>query len=153
MKSKDIEEVIDLLFFLPRIMRTFMQKEIFTPSLEFIPKDLAPHHLLIMKIVYDGDMLCISEISENTTISKAQMTRSIDKLTELGMLKRLDDPRDLRKTGIVLTEQGKDTIVKVDAAIKKRLKENLSRLSDKEAQQLLTSLRYLVTTFEKPKHT
>jgi DNA-binding MarR family transcriptional regulator len=151
MRSKNLEEAIDLLLRLPRIMKGSMQREIFKSPLQSIDAGLAPHHTLIMKIVDDEGMLNISEIGDIAMISRAQMTQSIDKLTSLGMLRRVPDPADRRKIGIALTEKGKRATAACDAAVKKHFTETLSWLSDEELGKMLDSLKFLVATFERYK--
>lgn len=149
MKNENIEESIDLLFRLPRIMRTLLHREIFKPPLKAFGVDLAPHHVAIMKILDDEGTLYISEIGDMVTVAKAQMTHAIDKLTSLEMIERIPDAGDRRKTSVRLTEQGKKLINKLDRALIKHMTEKLSRLKDEESEKVLESLKYLVATFEK----
>jgi DNA-binding MarR family transcriptional regulator len=151
MRSDNIEETIDLLFRLPRTMRQSMERNIFTPPLKSFGEHLAPHHMAIMKLLDDEGTLCISEIGEMIKVAKAQMTHSIDKLTSLGMIERVPDSVDRRKTGVRLTVEGKQLIAKIDRAVKRRMKESLSRLNDEEISSFLESLKYLTATFDKLK--
>lgn len=151
MRNDNIEEAIDLLFRLPRIMRTSLQREIFKPPLKTIDETLAPHHMAIMKILHEEGTLCISEIGDIVAVAKAQMTHSIDKLTSLGMIERVPDTADRRKTGVRLTEEGKKLIAKIDRAVKRRMMKRLSWLKDEELEKVLEALKYLITTFEKLK--
>lgn len=149
MKTRYIEEIIDLLPSLPRVLRLSMQRYVIKPPLKSFHKGLAEHHMVIMKFVQVEGRPHIGEISEFSKISKAQMTNSIDKLISLGMVNREPDPHDRRKISIVLTEKGKSTVAQLDAVINERMKERLSKLSDDELKKTAEALRYLVTTFEK----
>ncbi|MGD9142881.1 MAG: MarR family transcriptional regulator [Dehalococcoidia bacterium] len=149
MKNNSIEQVTDLLFRLPRIMKGSLEREVFKPPLHSIDSRLSPHHMMIMKIVDEEGMLNISEIGDTAMISKAQMTQSIDKLTSLGMLERQADPTDRRKTWIVLTDKGREAVEFLDKAIKERMTGLLSALDDKELERTLESLKYLIATFER----
>ena len=151
MRSKNIEEAIDLLFRLPRIMHASLQREIFKPPLKSLGEGLAPHHMAIMKLLEEEGTLHISEISDTLAVAKAQMTHAIDKLTLLGMIERLPDVEDRRKTGVRLMEQGRKTIMKIDRALKKHMTERLSWLQDEELIRVLEALKYLVATFDKLK--
>ena len=151
MRSDNIEETIDLLFRLPRTIRQSMERNIFVPPLKLLGEHLAPHHMAIMKLLDDEGTLCISEIGDMIKVARAQMTHSIDKLTSLRMIERVPDTVDRRKTGVKLTEKGKQLIAKIDRAVKKRMKENLSRLDDEEIAGFLESLKYLTATFDKLK--
>jgi DNA-binding MarR family transcriptional regulator len=151
MRSDNVEETIDLLFRLPRIMRQSMERNIFSPPLRSFGKHLAPHHMAIMKLLDDEGTLCITEIGHMIKVAKAQMTHSIDKLTSLGMIERVPDAADRRKTGIRLTAEGKMLIAKIDRAVEKRMKEMLSLLEDEELAKFLEALKYLTATFDKLK--
>ena len=151
MRNNDIEEAIDLLFRLPRIMHTSLQREIFKPPLKSLGEDLAPHHMAVMKLLEEEGTLHISEIGDTLAVAKAQMTHAIDKLTALGMIERLPDTEDRRKTGVRLTEQGRNAVMKIDRALKKHMKERLSWLQDEELARVMEALKYLVATFERLK--
>ncbi len=153
MKTKYIEEIIRLLPALPRVIRLSLQKGVIKPPLASYHKGLAEHHMVIMKFVEVEGRPHISEISEFSKISKAQMTSSIDKLILLGMVAREPDPDDRRKICIVLTEKGRSAVAQLDAIINERMKESLSQLSDLELKKTAEALKYLVTTFEKLIHT
>jgi DNA-binding MarR family transcriptional regulator len=151
MRSDNIEETIDLLFRLPRIMRQSMERNIFAPPLKSFGKHLAPHHMAIMKLLDDEGTLCITEIGHMIKVAKAQMTHSIDKLTALDMIERVPYTGDRRKTGIRLTAEGKKLIAKIDRAVEKRMKEMLSLLDDEALAKFLEALKYLTATFDKLK--
>ena len=149
MRSDNIEETIDLLFRLPRTMRQSMERNIFVPPLKSFGEHLAPHHMAIMKLLDDEGTMCISEIGDMIKVARAQMTHSVDKLTSLGMLERVPDTEDRRKTGIRLTAEGKKQVAKMDRAVRKRMSEKLSWLQDDELKNVMKALEYLVATFEK----
>jgi DNA-binding MarR family transcriptional regulator len=149
MRNDNIEEAINLLSRLPRTIRKSMEHDVFKPLLHSIHRNLSPHHMVILKIVDEEGMLHISEIGDTAMISKAQMTQSIDKLTSLGMLERVPDPRDRRKTSIVITKKGEKALATFDTAVKKRMVETLSWLSDDELIKMVDSLQFILKTIEK----
>lgn len=149
MRNDNIEEAINLLSRLPRTIRKSMEHDVFKPLLHSIHRNLSPHHMVILKIVDEEGMLHISEIGDTAMISKAQMTQSIDKLTSLGMLERVSDPRDRRKTSIVITKKGEKALATFDTAVKKRMIETLSWLSDDELIKMMDSLQFILKTIEK----
>jgi DNA-binding MarR family transcriptional regulator len=104
---------------------------------------------VIMKFIEVEGRPHVGEICKFSRISKAQMTKSIDKLISLGMVNREPDPYDRRKICVSLTEKGQSAVARLDAVINERMKERLSQLSDYELKKMADSLRYLVTTFEK----
>lgn len=149
MRTKKIEEALDLLSRLPRAIRKSAERDIFKPLLQSIDRNLSPHHMVIMKTVEEEGMLHISQIGDTVMISKAQMTQSIDKLIMLGMLERIPDPRDRRKIGITLTEKGKKALAMFDTTIEKQMIEKLSWLGDEGLDKMLDSLKFILETIEK----
>ena len=115
----------------------------------FKGSDIAPHHLMIMKALQDSEMLHSSEIAETVAIARPQMTHSIDKLIKLGMVERQSGVEDRRKIDIRLTQQGRDTLEKLDGIIKVRMKEKLLGFSDDEMEKLAASFEYIAETFSK----
>jgi DNA-binding MarR family transcriptional regulator len=88
MRDEYLNEAIDLLFCLPRMMKMSLHRELFRPALETENNDLAPHHIAILKVLEEQGVLHIAEIGDNIAISRAQMTHSIDRLLSLGMVER-----------------------------------------------------------------
>jgi len=149
MKSSYIEEIIEIMPSLPRILRLNLERDVFKSPLQSFHKGLAPHHMAIMKFVQIEGRPYVGDICEFSRISKAQMTNSIDKLITLGMVIREPDLHDRRKISIILTEKGKNAVDNLDAIIHERMREKLSQLSDDELMKLAEVLKYLVTTLEK----
>lgn len=149
MRDEYVNEAIELLFRLPRIMKVSLHKEVFRPVLTRANKDLAPHHIAILKVLEEHGVLHIAEIGENMAISKAQMTHSVDRLLLLGMIKRQPDNKDRRKTNICLTGKGRSTIEKMDTLLRERIKQKLSSIGDDELEGIVRALKYLIVMFEK----
>lgn len=126
-----------------------MDHDLFKPLLQQMAIHLSPHHMIIMKIAAEEELLSISEIGKEAMISRAQMTQSVDTLVSLVLLQRVPDPHDRRKTGIILTEKGKDMVSMFDAAVDEHTREKLSWLSDEDLARVLDSLRFLIKVIEK----
>jgi DNA-binding MarR family transcriptional regulator len=149
MKNNINDENITLIPSLVRSLRLCFEKDVVKPSLHLSGEDLSPHHFQIMKFVDIEGHPYIGEISEESKISKAQMTNSIDKLVSLGMIIRIPDTRDRRKICLELTEKGKSVVTRMDAIVNQHMKKKLSKLSDAELSELWRALEYLITTFKK----
>lgn len=149
MRQDDINNVLELLYHFPRLMHTKVHQVIFKPALQSIEANLAPHHMAILKVLDMEGRLTISAIGEMTNISKAQMTHSIDRLVELKMIQRQPQTDDRRKIAIAITAEGRKTVAMFDAALVRRMVTALSFLEEKELRQLVTSLKYLIATFER----
>ena len=77
-------------------------------------KDITPPHLEIMKQLEEAGTLHITEVGEILQIAEPQMTHLIDKLVDLGLVKRQTGTGDRRTINIVLTSKGKTTLEERD---------------------------------------
>jgi MarR family 2-MHQ and catechol resistance regulon transcriptional repressor len=102
-----------------------------------------------MRVLKDEGTLHPAKIGERLFIAKAQMTHLIDKLVELGFVKREMDPNDRRTINITLTEEGSQVLDEQDEFIINAVRENMSSLTDKELESLCSSLRNLRDTLFK----
>lgn len=143
MRSDVLEKVaVDLLSIPPLIFRGVRRKLLRTALVD-TGVDISPLHFEIMKLLHEAGTLHVAEIGERLRISKAQMTHLIDKLVNLGIVKRQTDATDRRIINIVLTAKGKAFLEERDSDIRNALKEILSCLNDKELEDLSGSLRKL----------
>ena len=141
MKSSDLDRAAVLLTLVPPIMHRKMHRGVFRVVLDRIGEDMAPHHLMIMGVLAElSGTSHPAEIAEMTAISKPQMTHSIDRLTELGMIRRQHDAKDRRRVNIRLTEKGRATFEQADEVLKELIKERLSSLQAEDLRKLAESL-------------
>lgn len=85
-----------------------------------------------------------TRLTQLVTLTSGAMTNRIDRLEELGLVQRQDDPEDRRGLLIALTAEGKKL---VDSAIVTRLdaaRGNVDVLSRTAAKQLVALLRTLM---------
>ena len=132
----------DLLSVPPLIFRGVRRKLLKT-ALVNIDVDISPLHFEIMKLLKEAGTLHIAEIGERLRIARAQMTHLVDKLVDVGMVKRQIDTADRRMINIVLTNKGKTTIEEHDSCIRRAVRETLSCLTDEELADLTDSLEKL----------
>lgn len=148
--QSDIREriAIDLLTILPLIFRRIRRKLIKT-TLADIDVNITPHHFEIMRLLGEEGTLHVAEIGERLQIAKAQMTKLIDKLADLNIVARKTDTADRRTTNITITGQGRTVLEERKNSIMSAIRETISRLSDKELEDLSTSLRTLQDIFSR----
>jgi len=149
MPNKRIDEVVELLLNIPPIMHRKMVRDVFRTALAQVEKEIAPHHLMILRVLYEFGPLHMTEVGEEISISRPQMTHSTDKLISLGMVERQHDVKDRRKINIKLTAKGRETIKKIQQVIQSRIKEKLSSLDEDDLDRLAASLRNMADTFAK----
>jgi len=107
--------------------------------------DLALHvthqQFEVLILLEEEDTLQVAEIGKKLQIAKAQMTQMLDKLSELGLIKREVNPSDRRAINISLSSRGKSILQGNKVRFRNAVKETISVLSDEELQELSASLR------------
>ncbi len=149
MSNKRIDEVVELLLSIPPIMHRKMVRDVFKTALNQVEGEIAPHHLMLLRLLYESGPLNMTEIGEEIAVSKPQMTHSTDKLISLGMIERQHDVKDRRKINIKLTNKGEKTIIKLHQSMKSQMKEKLSSLDEEDLDRLAASLKTMADIFTK----
>jgi DNA-binding MarR family transcriptional regulator len=132
----------DLLSVPPLIFRLIRRKLLMT-TLDDIDVDLKLLHFEIMRVLKEEGTLHPAKIGEKLLIAKAQMTHLIDKLVDLGFVKREMDASDRRTINITLTDKGRNMLDEQDNLVINAVRENMSALTDAELEALSHSLRNL----------
>ena len=148
--QNDIREriAVDLLTIPPLIFRGIRRKLIKT-TLADIDVNITPHHFEIIRLLEEEGTLHATEIGERLQIAKAQMTKLIDKLADLNIVARKTDRADRRTINITLTGQGRTVLEEHKNSIMSAIRETISPLTDKELEDLSTSLRTLQGIFSR----
>jgi DNA-binding MarR family transcriptional regulator len=132
----------DLLSVPPLIFRLIRRKLVMT-TLEDIDVDIKLLHFEIMKVLKEEGTLHPAEIGERLFVAKAQMTHLVDKLVDLGFVKREMGASDRRTLNITLTEKGNKVMDEQDNLVINAVTDNMADLTDDELETLLNSLRNL----------
>lgn len=142
MISENLDRAADLLIRIPPLMHKRMHRDVVRVVLDQMDEDMAPHHIVIMKILAEASGVSHpSELGETIGISKPQMTNSIDRLIELGMVRRQHDKKDRRRINIQLTQKGKKTLERAERLLKSRWKARMASLQEGDQKKLADSLR------------
>jgi DNA-binding MarR family transcriptional regulator len=91
----------------------------------------------------------ISDLSERMGISNAAASQQVDKLFQLGLITRIEDPNDRRAKQVTLSDKGRELI---EAGVNERYRwmENLSAgLNDMEREKVCAALEILTTAARK----
>jgi DNA-binding MarR family transcriptional regulator len=101
-------------------------------------------HLNILMRLFHGGKCGVSEIGERMGISNAAASQSIDRLVNLGLIERSEDPKDRRAKQLTLTAKG---LALVEGAIEARSKwiESLTEALTPEQQSMIVSALTLLT--------
>ena len=149
MPGRHSKQVFELLVRVLPVIHKKIHRNVFKAAIEQAGEDMAPHHLMILKMLRDGELSNVSEIGEELAISQPQMTHSTDKLTKLGMIERQEDDKDRRKIHIKLTAKGREYLGKTDPIMRGRIESKLSLLSDEDLEKLTVSLKDVADIFAK----
>ncbi len=132
-----IDSIMENLFHVLRLIH----RKLLKIDLGGANKGISHPHFAIMGILDELGALPVSEIGKKLIIPKPQMTHLVDKLISLGIVERLPDERDRRIINVALTERGKTALKEAKKLIKDNIRTKLSRLNDKELEELSASLR------------
>jgi DNA-binding MarR family transcriptional regulator len=143
MRDDSLEKVAaDLLSVPPLIFRLIRRKLVMT-ALADTDVDIKLLHFEIMKVLKEESTLHPAKIGERLFVAKAQMTHLIDKLVELGFVKRAMDAIDRRTINITLTEKGSRVLEEQDNLVINAVRDNMAALTEAELEALSSSLRNL----------
>ena len=149
MERECIDELVELMIRIPSILHRRLHQKVVSSALEQVGIDLAFHHLMIMKILEKTGTMHSTEIGDKFGIAKSQMTHSIDKLRDFGMVEREADDMDRRKINIRLTQKGKQTLRQLNQIIENKMREKLIKINEAELKKLADSFKYIADTFPK----
>ncbi|HEY32023.1 MAG TPA: MarR family transcriptional regulator [Dehalococcoidia bacterium] len=149
MKTEILDIIAEDLFTIPPLIGRSIRRKLLRTALAHIREDISPPHFEIMRTLDETGTLHVTEIGERLQIPKPQMTHLIDKLVSLEMVERQTDVRDRRIINIALTSKSKTLLKKHKRIMESAIKETLSSLTDKELEELSTSLRKLRDILQK----
>ncbi|MEZ4909022.1 MAG: MarR family transcriptional regulator [Saprospiraceae bacterium] len=132
-----------LLLDIPVKMCRNMNQNIIISILKEMNFDISPHHLAILKVLYEKQRSNITEVVDELNITKPQMTASTDKLVLLNYISRENDSRDRRKIYLTLTGEGEEVVRRINIRMENYASEALQELSELELEQLEGGLKVL----------
>ena len=99
--------------------------------------------LPVMVLTHTGRANRPSELAQLIGIDRGAVTRLVDRLVEKGLVRRADDPGDLRAARIELTERGRTLVPVLRAIVEARYEATLAHLEPDERGLLLSMLTRL----------
>ena len=140
MNYKNIEKLI---MDIPTKLCRNMNQRFVNAILKDITTDFSQHHFVILKELDERNLLYVTELVDMLSITKSQMTASVDKLISLGYVERRNDSKDRRKIYLSITKEGIEITSKIKKNIEFQLKKNLEKLSPEELNNLESGLKVL----------
>jgi DNA-binding MarR family transcriptional regulator len=143
MRGEIIEKVAADLLSVPPLIFRLIRRKLVMATLADTDVDIKLLHFEIMKVLKEEGTGHPAEIGERLLVAKAQMTHLIDKLVDLGFVKRETDASDRRTFNITLTEKGNKVMDEQDNLVINAVRDNMVDLTDAELEALSSSLRNL----------
>lgn len=131
---------LDLLS-IPSLIFRLVRRRLVKATLADTNVDIRSLHFEIMHLLKDEGTLHPAKIGEKLLVAKAQMTYLIDKLVDLGFVKRETCPDDRRTINLSLTEKGRKVLEEQDNLVINAVEDNMAALSEEELEILSASLR------------
>lgn len=108
---------------------------------------IGPMQFGMLRLLRHGPQT-ISELSQTMLLSPATLVPAVDALEQSGLVERTKDPRDRRRTPLMLTASGAALLVQVPPVTERdALTLSLAALDEEQHQQLLILLRTVVGQF------
>ncbi|SHI06996.1 MarR family winged helix-turn-helix transcriptional regulator [Sporanaerobacter acetigenes] len=82
-------------------------------------------------------------------MEKGSLTSLIDSMEKMGLVYRVNDEKDRRKTWIYLTDEGEKYYINQEKKFMARIKEVFGTLSEKDVKEFNDSLKTIVTILDK----
>ena len=127
MENKEIDEILEGMFTVLPIFRKKVQRigEDFLKD-----KEISRAHAQIMKILRQNGPCTMTDLGKILSVSKPNITKLVDKLIELNLVKRKSDDSDRRLTYIELTQQGHDYLEKLMESMKASLSKKMQKFTE-----------------------
>lgn len=142
-RGEKLGKVTSDLLSVPALVNRVIRKKLIIASLADMDLELKPLHFEILYTLKNEGTMHPSKIGMKLLIAKAQMTHLIDKLVDLGYVKRETDAIDRRTFNISLTENGFKMLTEQDKVVVNAARDVMTELSEKELESLSDSLRML----------
>ena len=143
MRGENVRKVVLDLLSTPSLVNRIIRRKLLSATLAESEAELRFLHFDIMRILKDEGTMHPSKIGEKLIVAKAQMTHLIDKLVELGYVKREMGSSDRRTFNITITDTGRKVLDEQDTLVINAVSEVMSELSEKELESLSSALKNL----------
>ena len=99
-------------------------------------------------IMLEGVLMTIEEHGQNGTIYVSAVSRALRQLEQDGLIERITDPNDRRKTLVRPTEKGLDASRQVETAISRYFERVIRRIPEEQREQLFSLTGVLLEAVE-----
>lgn len=106
-------------------------------------------HIHILMRLFHGGACGISDIGDQLGVTNAAASQSVDRLVQMGLLARTEDPADRRVKQVTLTERGRDLIQQGIEARRRWLEELTAVLTTEQQETIAAALKDLTAAARK----
>lgn len=107
-----------------------------------------PQMNVLMRLYHQG--VCgISDLGQQMGVSNAAASQAVDRLVQVGLIERKEDPEDRRAKQLILTEKGKQLIEQSIAARSRWFETLAGSLDANEKQKVIEALTLLTQVARK----
>jgi len=110
---------------------------------------LSPSQVGILMGLYHGKSLGVTDIGEKLGVSSAAASQAIDRLVQLGLIERTEDPDDRRMKRLALTPKGRDLTGQCVSARILWLDEIITVLTPEEQQRLADAFALMMNAMRR----
>jgi len=103
---------------------------------------------VLMRLMHGGNS-GVSEIGDQLGVTNAAASQSVDRLVQMGMIERMEDPEDRRAKRLTLTQKGKALIEKGIEARGKWIEGLTDALSPDQQNMIISALTLLTEAARK----
>ncbi|MGI6031309.1 MAG: MarR family winged helix-turn-helix transcriptional regulator [Eubacteriales bacterium] len=94
----------------------------------------------ILAALVNQGSLSMSSVAQRLNMSKQQATQTVNRMEELGVIRREQDPQDRRRINIVLSDKGMEVAHKLQEIMTRQVEKALAVLSEEDRRELEDSI-------------
>ena len=113
-------------------METFQQRLMALHSTEFATLDITMAQAKLLYVVATAGELSMSEIAARLGVTISTSSGAVERLVELGLLARSDDPNNRRQVRVSITETGSATLGQLRELNDRHIRSLLESIGDDE---------------------
>jgi DNA-binding MarR family transcriptional regulator len=99
---------------------------------------------ILMRLLHGGNT-GVSEVGSQLGVTNAAASQAVDRLVQLGLIERTEDPEDRRAKKLALTPKGR-TLIEMGIEVRSRWVEGITDALTPEQQGMIISALTLLTT-------
>lgn len=107
--------------------------------------DLTGPQLIMLQTVVENELISVTQLSKDVSLSQATVTNITKRLENQGYLDRRKDTIDKRRINLAVTEKGKAILEKVPPLLQEKFTSKFSKLEDWEQLMIESAFNRVVS--------